>query len=140
MKERKKLVRYKIEQKRGENDDWIGTCSGVMRETRSEGCHWGKMVSGLARIRGEGGAAELRREALLWKEERDGEQLVVVLEANASLWWWWWWLSRVTEGVLAVATVVELGFLRCGGTYDIVLALASSKRGLIEKRVSEVKW
>ena len=68
-------MRYKIEQKRGENDDWIGTCSGVMRETRSEGCHWGKMVSGLARIRGEGGAAELRREALLWKEERDGEQL-----------------------------------------------------------------
>lgn len=62
------------------------------------------------------------------------------MEANASLWWWWWWLSRVTEGVLAVATVVELGFLRCGGTYDIVLALASSKRGLIEKRVSEVKW
>ena len=105
-----------------------------MRETRSEGCHWGKTASGVARIRGEGGAAELRREALLWKE-REGEQLVVVvvLEGNASLWWWWWLLlllSRVTEGVLAVATEVEVAFLRCGGTYDIVLA---SKRGLMER-------
>ena len=55
-----------------------------MRETRSEGCHWGKTASGVARIRGEGGAAELRREALLWKE-REGEQLVVVVVLEGAL-------------------------------------------------------
>lgn len=122
-------MRYETGQKRRENRDWIGTCSGVMREARSEGCHCGKTGSGVAKILGDGGAAELQREAL-WKEGSEGEPLALVvlllLEVNASLWWllrlWWWWLllSRVTEGVLAVATVAEPLFRRCGGTYDIV--------------------
>lgn len=82
-------------------------------------------------MRGDGGAAAVRREAL-WREEQ-------LLEGNASLvlWLWWWWLlvvlllSRATEGVLAVATAVELAFLRCGGTYDIVLALPGREKGLM---------
>jgi len=113
-----------------------------MREARSEGCHCGKTGSGVAKIRGDGAAEPLRREAL-WKEGSEGEQLalVLLLEENASLWWllwwwWWWWLlSRVTEGVLAVATVAEALFLRCGGTYDIVLRnllVGEKKKGVRE--------
>jgi hypothetical protein len=85
-----------------------GTCSGFMRRTRSEGFHGGKTGSGTARRR----ELELRREALEKLEEL--ESLVRSV-------------SRVREEVLVVVVVVvvvaaaEPEFLRCGGTYDIVL-------------------
>jgi hypothetical protein len=50
--------------KKGKNEEWSVTRSGFMRETRSEGCQLGKIVSGTAVIRDCGGAAEVRREAL----------------------------------------------------------------------------
>lgn len=59
-------------EKKAGNKDWSGTWSGFMRETRSEGCHLGKTVSGTARMREEGGAAEVRREAL----EKEGVLLL----------------------------------------------------------------
>ena len=107
-----------------------------MRETRSEGCHWGKTASGVARIRGEGGAAELRREALLWKE-REGEQLVVVvvLEGNASLWWWWWLLLLLLGFDPKLLRSSPGGVGGMSSTWSVVLV---SSRGLLIRRVVHV--
>lgn len=96
-----------------------GTCSGFMRRTRSEGFHRGKTASSTARRR----ELELRREALEKLEEL--ESLVRSV-------------SRFRDEVLVVVVVAaEAEFLRCGGTYDIVLlSLLVRKRSLeIEDRV-----
>jgi hypothetical protein len=99
-----------------------GTCSGFMRRTRSEGFHGGKTGSGTARRR----ELELRREALEKLEEL--ESLVRSV-------------SRFIDEVLMVVVVAAAGedaeFLRCGGTYDIVLlSLLIRKLSLeIEDRV-----
>ena len=103
-----------------------GTCSGFMRRTRSEGFHGGKTGSGTARRR----ELELRREALEKLEEL--ESLVRSV-------------SRFIDEVLMVVVVAaaaaeeeeDAEFLRCGGTYDIVLlSLLIRKLSLeIEDRV-----
>lgn len=80
------------------------TCSGFMRRTRSEGFQWGKTDSGKAR----------------WRERELCRKSVEDLESLLRL------ASRVRDEV-PVVLAVEPEFLRCGGTYDIVLSVACTE-------------
>lgn len=100
-----------------------GTCSGFMRRTRSEGFHGGKTGSGTARRR----ELELRREPLEKLEEL--ESLVRSVSRV---------IDEVLVAVVMVVAAAEPEFLRCGGTYDIVLLSFACKEDFSRDREDRV--